>query len=204
MPSKRSLGVSRTYLRKKFGTEMTFRNYRDKEIVFSQGDPGDCFLHRERDGEAHGGLYAEESYNRHPAARQLFWRRLSSRTVSEDLHRQIHWTIQCHSIAKREDASHAPERRAFCKAIRWISTFTGCSNRGRSDRSILQFQRKAAGPGSVVVWRNNQGIQVGFRSEGQPINPGGDGWYHAAAGKQIHEPVQEAGLGQLQRGLESK
>lgn len=47
MPSKRSLGVSRTYLRKKFGTQMTFRNYRDKEIVFSQGDPGDSVFYIE-------------------------------------------------------------------------------------------------------------------------------------------------------------
>ena len=47
MPSKRSLGVSRTYLRKKFGTKMTFRNYRDKEIVFSQGAPGDSVFYIE-------------------------------------------------------------------------------------------------------------------------------------------------------------
>ncbi|MGC2464982.1 MAG: Crp/Fnr family transcriptional regulator [Candidatus Acidiferrum sp.] len=47
MPRKRSLGVSRTYLRKKFGTKMTFRNYRDKEIVFSQGDPGDSVFYIE-------------------------------------------------------------------------------------------------------------------------------------------------------------
>ncbi len=47
MPSTRSLGVSRTYLRKKFGTKMTFRNYRDKEIVFSQGDPGDSVFYIE-------------------------------------------------------------------------------------------------------------------------------------------------------------
>lgn len=47
MPSKRSLGVSRLYLRKRFGTKMTFRNYRDKEIVFSQGDPGDAVFYIE-------------------------------------------------------------------------------------------------------------------------------------------------------------
>ena len=41
MASKRSLGVSHSLLRKKFRTGMTFRNYRDKEVVFSQGDPAD-------------------------------------------------------------------------------------------------------------------------------------------------------------------
>ncbi len=41
MASKRSLGISHTLLRKKFRTGTTFRNYRDKEVVFSQGDPAD-------------------------------------------------------------------------------------------------------------------------------------------------------------------
>jgi CRP/FNR family cyclic AMP-dependent transcriptional regulator len=47
MAGKRSLGVSHAVLRKKFGTGMTFRNYRDKEIVFSQGDPADSVFYVE-------------------------------------------------------------------------------------------------------------------------------------------------------------
>ncbi len=47
MGSKRDLGVSRTVLRKKFRTGMTFRNYRDKEIVFSQGDSADSVFYIE-------------------------------------------------------------------------------------------------------------------------------------------------------------
>src|SRR5580698_10704253 len=47
MASRRSLGVSRTVLRKKFHSGMTFRNYRDKEIVFSQGDPADSVFYIE-------------------------------------------------------------------------------------------------------------------------------------------------------------
>jgi CRP/FNR family transcriptional regulator, cyclic AMP receptor protein len=45
MPSKRNLGVSRAFLRRKFRTKMTFRNYRDKEVVFSQGDPADSVFY---------------------------------------------------------------------------------------------------------------------------------------------------------------
>ena len=45
MPSKRSLGVSHRFLRKRFRTRMTFRNYRDKEVVFSQGDPADAVFY---------------------------------------------------------------------------------------------------------------------------------------------------------------
>jgi CRP/FNR family cyclic AMP-dependent transcriptional regulator len=47
MASRRSLGVSRTVLRKKFHAGMTFRNYRDKEIVFSQGDSADSVFYVE-------------------------------------------------------------------------------------------------------------------------------------------------------------
>src|ERR1700730_1105301 len=47
MASKRSPGVSQAVLRKKFRTGMTFRNYRDKEVVFSQGDPADSVFYVE-------------------------------------------------------------------------------------------------------------------------------------------------------------
>jgi CRP/FNR family transcriptional regulator, cyclic AMP receptor protein len=47
MLGKRSLGVSRTFLRKKFRTRMTFRKYRDREIIFSQGDPADSVFYIE-------------------------------------------------------------------------------------------------------------------------------------------------------------
>jgi CRP/FNR family transcriptional regulator, cyclic AMP receptor protein len=47
MAGKRSLGIIHTFLRKKFRSGMTFRNYRDKEVVFSQGDPADCVFYIE-------------------------------------------------------------------------------------------------------------------------------------------------------------
>jgi len=47
MAGKRSLGVSHTLLRKKFRSGMTFRNYRDNEVVFSQGDPADSVFYIE-------------------------------------------------------------------------------------------------------------------------------------------------------------
>jgi CRP/FNR family cyclic AMP-dependent transcriptional regulator len=47
MASKSSLGISRKLLRKKFRTGMTFRNYRDKDVVFLQGDPADSVFYIE-------------------------------------------------------------------------------------------------------------------------------------------------------------
>jgi CRP/FNR family transcriptional regulator, cyclic AMP receptor protein len=45
MANRRILGFSRTALRKKFRAGMTFRNYRDKEVVFSQGDTADAVFY---------------------------------------------------------------------------------------------------------------------------------------------------------------
>src|SRR6202521_5068238 len=46
MASKRSPGLS-PIVRKKFGAGMTTRNYRDKEVVFSQGDTADAVFYIE-------------------------------------------------------------------------------------------------------------------------------------------------------------
>jgi CRP/FNR family transcriptional regulator, cyclic AMP receptor protein len=45
MASKRAPGLSPIVLRKKFGAGMTARNYRDKEVVFSQGDTADAVFY---------------------------------------------------------------------------------------------------------------------------------------------------------------
>src|ERR1700681_1363844 len=45
MTSKRAPGLSPIVLRKKFGAGMTARNYRDKEVVFSQGDTADAVFY---------------------------------------------------------------------------------------------------------------------------------------------------------------
>ncbi|HSZ21401.1 MAG TPA: Crp/Fnr family transcriptional regulator [Candidatus Acidoferrum sp.] len=48
MLSKRGLGVRHAVFRKQFRTAMTFRTYRDKEIIFSQGDPADSVFYIEK------------------------------------------------------------------------------------------------------------------------------------------------------------
>src|SRR6202040_4206580 len=101
----------------------------------------------------------------------------SSRAGCAGLHGEIHWTSQRHSPAEGEDGADAEDRSAVCKVVHGIFAFAGGANRGRPDRSILQFQRKTTGAGSVVVWGYNQGVEVGLSSEGEPINSGGDGGY---------------------------
>src|SRR4029077_1765564 len=48
MASKDRLGVTHAVLRKKFHTGMTFRNYRDKDVIFSQGDYADSVFYIDR------------------------------------------------------------------------------------------------------------------------------------------------------------
>ncbi len=45
MANKRTLGFSATVLRKKFRSGMTVRDYRDQEVVFSQGDTADAVFY---------------------------------------------------------------------------------------------------------------------------------------------------------------
>jgi len=45
MASKRTLGFSSTVFRKKFRAGMTVRNYRDTEVVFSQGEAADAVFY---------------------------------------------------------------------------------------------------------------------------------------------------------------
>jgi CRP/FNR family cyclic AMP-dependent transcriptional regulator len=47
MANKSGLGVSQAFLRKRFRSGMTFRNYRDREVVFSQGDTADSVFYIE-------------------------------------------------------------------------------------------------------------------------------------------------------------
>jgi len=70
MAIKHPLGFTSTVFRKKFGSAMTGRSYRDNEVIFARGIlPTLCFTSRKRHGEAHRGrLASQESYNRRPAA----------------------------------------------------------------------------------------------------------------------------------------
>ncbi|MGH9691883.1 MAG: helix-turn-helix domain-containing protein [Candidatus Acidiferrales bacterium] len=66
----------------------------------------------------------------------------SSRAIFADLHGEINWTIQHHSTAKGEHGSHAQERPAVCNAVRWVFTFTGCSNRGGLIDQFFNFSER--------------------------------------------------------------
>jgi CRP-like cAMP-binding protein len=70
MANKRTLGFSSTVFRKKFRTGMSVRNYRDNEVVFSQGDTADAVFYIQS-GTVKltvGHHASQESCNRCPSA----------------------------------------------------------------------------------------------------------------------------------------
>jgi CRP-like cAMP-binding protein len=87
---KRQLDFSSTVFRKKFGAGMTVGSYRDKEIIFSQGDAADALFYIHTGAVKLTAVWARKNaIIAFPAARQLLRRSLSGRTISANLHGQI-------------------------------------------------------------------------------------------------------------------
>ena len=184
MSSKHTLGFSPTALRKKFRAGMTVRNYRDNEVVFSQGDTSDAVFYIQN-----STVKLTAVSTRRKKAIIAFLQRgtffgegcLGGQSLRICTARSIGQSNI--SRLRKESTLRTLKRSALCNVVCCISAFPDYSNRGRPGRSILQFQRKATGAGSVAVWANRQGIKAGVPPEGEPRNPGGDGWYHPRKGK---------------------
>ncbi|SRR6266849_8946576 len=119
MAGKRTLGFSPTALRKKFRAGMTVRNYRDNEVVFSQGDTADAVFYIQNSTVK---LTAVSTRRKKAIIAFLqrgtfFWRRLSRRAISADLHGEINWAVQYLSTAKGEHASHAQAIRTLQRCL---------------------------------------------------------------------------------------
>src|SRR6266849_1801758 len=157
MASKRTLGLSPTVLRKKFGAAMTSRNYRNKEIVFSQGDPADAVFYIQtgtvkltavstRRKKAiiaflqRGSFFGEGSLGEQPL------RIYTARSIGQS-------SI---TLLRKESTVRALKRDPQFAAL-FIDYLLSRIVRIEEDfgGSILQFQRKATGAVSTAVWANN-------------------------------------------------
>jgi hypothetical protein len=183
--AKQTLGFSAAAFRKKFRDGMTARTYQDNEIIFSQGDPADAVFYIQS-----GTVKLTVAATRRKKAiiavllrGSFFGEGCLAGAISVDLYGKINWAVQYHSPAEGKHGSRAQARPAACSAVCYISAFPSYSIRGRFGRSILQFQRKATGAGSVAVWANNQGVKAGASPQSEPSNLGGDGWYHPRKSK---------------------
>ena len=113
MASKRTLGFSSTVFRKKFRAGMTVRNYRDNEVVFSQGDTADAVFYIQS-----GTVKLTVAATRRKKA--VIAVLLRGSLFGEGC---LGWAVQNHSSAKGEHDSHAQARPAVCNAICGISSF---------------------------------------------------------------------------------
>ena len=119
MASKRTRGFSSTALRKKFRSGMSVRNYRDKEIVFSQGDRADAVFYIQS-----GTVKLTAVSTRRKKAIIAFLQQGSffgegciRRAICPDLYGEIDWAVQYQSTAKGEHDSHAQARLSVCNVV---------------------------------------------------------------------------------------
>jgi CRP-like cAMP-binding protein len=77
------------------------------------------------------------------------------------LHREIDWTIQCHSTAKGEDGAHAQSGPAFCSAFRWVFAFTGCSNLARVLLLFGEITKESKSDSALKVSQSTLAEMVG-------------------------------------------
>src|SRR6202047_4101349 len=162
MRVKPTVGFSATVLRRKFGAGATVHNYRDKEIVFSQGDTADALF------------YIQSGTVKLTA-------------VSTRRKRAIISFLQRGGFFGEACLGGQPMRIYGPRSI-GASTLT----RLRKEGAVPTLRRdprfatvcvecllsRISGAGSVVVWANNQRIEANIPSKSEPINLGGDGWYH--------------------------
>ena len=116
MAIEQTLGFSSTAFRKKFRAGMTVRTYRDNEIIFSQGDKADAVFYIQS-----GTVKLTMAATRRKKAiiavllrGSFFGEGCLGRAISADVHGEINWALQYHSLAEGEHASHAQARPAVC------------------------------------------------------------------------------------------
>jgi CRP/FNR family transcriptional regulator, cyclic AMP receptor protein len=137
---------------------MTVRNYRDKEVVFSQGiQLMFSSLHPERHGDAHGGLHSsQESFNRRPAAGYLFWRRLSGRTTQRIYTARSIGQFNINRLQKKSTIHTLKRDPQF--ATLFVEYLLSRVIRVEEDLvdQFFNFSEKRLARVPVAVWANNQ------------------------------------------------
>jgi hypothetical protein len=102
----------------KIGSGKTTRVYRNKQVVFSQGDAADAvFFIESVQGQAHGRLHARKaSRHRRPGARQLLWRGLPGGTISARVHGERDSSVE-HRAGRQEQHDPLAASRARIRGV---------------------------------------------------------------------------------------
>ena len=184
MTSKRTVRLSLKILRKKFRAGMTVRKYRDKEVVFSQGDRADAVYYIQD-----GTVKLTAVSSRRKKAIIAFLQRgsffgegcLGGQSLRICTARSIGQSTIDRLSKVSMVGTLVRDARFAARFVEYL--LSRISNRRRPSGPVLQFQRKAPGAGSVAAWACNPGIKAGLPSEGEPSELGGDGRHHPLKGK---------------------
>ena len=139
MASKRTLGFSSTVFRKKFRAGMTVRNYRDNEVIFSQGDAADAVFYIQsgtvkltvaamRRKKAIIAVLLRGSFFGEGCVGGQSLRICTARSIGQS---------NITRLLKGKHSSHAQARPAVCNPFCRLFAFRIIRVRGRLGRSIL-------------------------------------------------------------------
>jgi CRP/FNR family cyclic AMP-dependent transcriptional regulator len=138
MASKRTLGFSSTVFPKKFRAGMTVRNYRDNEIVFSQGETADAVFYIQsgtvkltvvatRRKKAIVAVLLQGSFFGEGCLGGQSLRIYTARSIGQSNITRL----------RKESMVRTLKRATVCNAVCGISSFPRYSSRGKLGRSIL-------------------------------------------------------------------
>jgi CRP/FNR family cyclic AMP-dependent transcriptional regulator len=185
MANKRSPRLSPVVLRRKFGAGMTTRNYRDQEIVFSPGDTADAVFYIQ------SGTVKLTAVSTRPKKAIIAFLQRGSSFGASGLGGQPLRICTARSIAQssitrlRKESMVRTLKQDLQFAAQFVAYLLSRIVRIEEDlvNQFFNFSERRLARVLLLFGQNNQGIKAGVPAEGEPVNLGGNGWYHPGQGK---------------------
>ena len=204
MPSKRALAFNSAMFLKRIGSRRTSREYRNKQPIFSQGDAADAMFYVEagnvkltvlskRGKKAviaifrQGDFFGEGCLGA-PSLRMSTATAVQLSTIVRVEKAIIVRIIHDDPVFARLLIAHLLSRVVRIEEDFLDQLFN--SSEKRLARTLLLL---------AELWDAIQATSC--HPEGEPGNPGRDGWHHPVESQLLHEPVSQDGPHRLQRQL---
>src|SRR3984893_14594575 len=183
--AKHALGFSSSVFRKKFRAGMTVRNYRDNEVVFSQGDAADAVFYIQsgtvkltvaatRRKKAIIAVLLRGSFFGEGCLGGQSLRVSTARSIGQSNITRLLKESTVHTLKRDTQFATLLVVNLLSRIIRVEEDLVD---------QFFNFSERRFGAGSVVVWANDQGIKAEAPPESEPSNPRGDSWYHSPKGR---------------------
>jgi CRP/FNR family transcriptional regulator, cyclic AMP receptor protein len=206
MARKPAHALSPTIFCKKFGAGMTVRDYRDKEVVFSQGDTADAVFYVQS-----GTVKLTAVSTRRKKAIIAFLQRgsffgegcLGGRSLRICTARSIG---PSNIIRLRKQNTMRTLERDPQFAALFVEYLRSRIIRIEEDLvdQFFNFSERRLARVLLLLGQITKESKPEYALKVSQSRPGGDGWYHPCKDKQIYQRVQEERPCQLQRQLANK